>query len=388
MMQVEKLPLSSRRIPALDGLRGVAVLAVLLHHLSDFIPAVSLPGKFIKMLLYSGWCGVDLFFVLSGFLITGILLDTKGAANYFKAFYARRMLRIFPLYYLVLTVVLVFAALRPGHWPNAVLPIPHDRIYYFFYLNNWWPLLRDTWHANIIGHFWSLAVEEQFYLLWPMCVLLIPDKRILSVALVGMAVALLLRCFLYLHFGPVRDIVENVFARMDALLAGAFMAALVRLPETLRVAKRYVLLASSICGAAILFINLNVHGFTYSEWYVVLVFSLFAGAFGGLVLYAFLTADQPSIFQTVFQSKPLTTIGKYSYGMYVYHVPLAALASLLLAPFLDLGRKPVTSTFFILGVIAATFVVAKLSFDLFESRFLKLKSKFTFKVEEPAASAA
>jgi peptidoglycan/LPS O-acetylase OafA/YrhL len=370
--------LSSRRIPALDGLRGIALLAVMLHHLSDYIPANGPGGKITKMLLFAGWSGVDLFFVLSGFLITGILIDTKGARGYLKVFYARRILRILPLYYAVLTVIVVFASLRPGHWPNAVLPSPHDRIYYFFYLNNWWPLLRDSWHPNIIGHFWSLAVEEQFYLLWPLCVLLMSKRRILPVSAVGIVAALLVRLFLYLHFGPLRDIVENVFARMDSLLAGAFMAALVRLPETLRRAKPYVLTVASGCTAAILFINLGIHGFTYSEWYVVLVFSLLAAAFGGLVLYAFLTSEEHSLFQTVFRSKPLTTIGKYSYGMYVYHVPLIALASLFLTQPLDLRRNTLTSTLFIAGIIAITFVVAKLSFDLFELRFLRLKSKFTF----------
>lgn len=379
------MTLSSRRVPALDGLRGVAVVAVLLHHLSYYLPANGLSGR-IQRLFFAGWSGVDLFFVLSGFLITGILLDAKGAPNYFKAFYARRVLRIFPLYYAVLTVILLYAALRPGHWPNAMLPIPHDRLFYFLYLNNWWFLLRDTWHANIIGHFWSLAVEEQFYMLWPVCVWLLPARRVVAVAVAGIAAALGIRCALYLHFGPVRDIVENVFARMDSLFVGVFMAALVRQPEALRRLKPYVFAGAAASAAVLLVINLAARAFIDSEWYVIFAFSLFAWAFGGLVLHTFLTTQEESWLQRVFSSRPLTTVGKYSYGMYVYHVPLIALASALFATSLDLGRNPVTSVLFAAGVIAATFVVAKLSFDLFESRFLRLKSRFTFAMEEPAVS--
>ena len=378
--------LSSRRVPALDGLRGVAVLAVMLHHLSFYIPAHHWPGMLTRTLLYAGWSGVDLFFVLSGFLITGILLDEKGAPNYFKAFYARRMLRIFPLYYAVLTAIFLFAALRPGQWPNGELPIAHDRVFYFFYLNNWWPLLKDTWHANIVGHFWSLAVEEQFYLLWPACVWLLPVKRVLPVAIMCIAAALFLRCFLYLHFGPIRDIVENLFTRMDSLFVGVCMATLLRLPDMLRRTKAYIWGMALACAVAIAFINLAAHGFTYSQWYPIVALTLFAGAFGGLVLHAFLSTDDASIFQIIFRSKPLTTVGRYSYGMYVYHVPLMALAYLLTKSFVDPEQSAFISALFIVGVMTATFVVAKLSFDLFESRFLRLKPRFNFLAAEEAIS--
>lgn len=377
--------LSSRRVPALDGLRGAAVLAVILHHLAGYLPPHGLVGKAVGRAFFAGWSGVDLFFVLSGFLITGILLDAKGSANYFKAFYARRVLRIFPLYYGVLSAVVLYAACRPGHWPNAQLPIPHDRFLYFVYLNNWWPLLKDTWHANILGHFWSLAVEEQFYLLWPVCVWLLPFKKVAPVASICIAAALLLRCFLYVHFGPIRDIVENVFTRMDSLFAGAFMAALVRLPETLRRVKPFVLAGAGVCGAAIVVINLAARAFTNSEWYVIVAFSLFACSFGGLILHSFLTSQETTLFQTALRNKPLTIVGKYSYGMYVYHVPLIAVASALIARPLDVGRNWFGSACFIVGVVSVTFLVAKLSFDFFESRFLRLKSGFAFKREEPAA---
>lgn len=201
---------SSRHVVALDGLRGLAVLFVILYHVNSTAWGTTFLDRIVRAPLKIGWAGVDLFFVLSGFLITGILLDTRESPNYFRSFYARRALRIFPLYYLVLTASLLITRFTPAL--NYVLPIPHDRIFYFVYLNNWWPLLRDTWHANIIGHFWSLAVEEQFYLLWSLCVFLVSPKLLKPVAAVGILSALAIRLALYAHSGVTRDLVENTFA--------------------------------------------------------------------------------------------------------------------------------------------------------------------------------
>ena len=314
--------LSAVKVPALDGIRGIAVLLVLLHHLSNYLPHQSRAFSAAAAVLRTGWVGVDLFFVLSGFLITGILLDTKYAPNYFQSFYARRVLRIFPLYYTVLSAVLL-AALLPyaGRWLRPILPLPHDRWFYFVYLNNWWPLLKDTWHANIIGHFWSLAVEEQFYLLWPLCVWLLPRKKLPWVAGFGIVTALIIRCVLYFYFSPTRSIVENTFSRMDTLLMGASMAMLVRSPGALKTMRPY----------------------------------LYAAALTSLCLL----------------------VGKYSYGMYVYHVPIMLASAALLHHFVTDRFSAMGSVAFMAGIILATYAVAKLSFELFESRFLKQKKRFS-----------
>ena len=165
--------------PELDGIRGIALLAVMLSHGG---PLIIRGGILSKILVYSmvpGWSGVELFFVLSGFLIAGILLKTKSADNYFSSFYARRFLRIFPIYYLAVTVALLVA----GHnsWWNAQLPpLLKTRIAYYFYLQNW-PIFWKN-HVfivgNAFGHFWSLAVEEQFYLICPLIIWLLPENAI------------------------------------------------------------------------------------------------------------------------------------------------------------------------------------------------------------------
>ena len=130
--------IAGRQIPALDGVRGIAVLIVVLHHLQYVIPSASTGWGILKAGFYIGWTGVDLFFVLSGFLITGILLDTRPAANYFRSFYARRTLRIFPLYYAVLSGILLINLLAGSAWLHSVLPPAADQKLYFAFLNNWW----------------------------------------------------------------------------------------------------------------------------------------------------------------------------------------------------------------------------------------------------------
>ncbi len=369
--ETQKHKLSARHVTALDGVRGLAVLMVVLYHTTDYMSGSGLLLRAFRFPLRIGWSGVDLFFVLSGFLITGILLDTRASPKYFQSFYARRALRIFPLYYFVLTAVLLAARFAPGL--NYILPIPHDRIFYFFYLNNWWPLLKDTWHANIIGHFWSLAVEEQFYLWWSLCVFFIPAKHILRAASIGIVLALAIRCGIYAHAGLARDLVENTFSRMDALLAGAFLAALVRRPGLLLRLKRPIYLTGAISAATALTIVYLIRSAALTN---VLAYSFLAMAFGALVLFAFLQTAERSRVKQWFSDKRLTTFGRYSYGMYVYHVPLLAVESKVIRRFVHYETTVWGNLLFAAVILATTFLIAKLSFDLFESRFLRLKKYF------------
>src|ERR1700690_217140 len=215
-----------RNVRALDGIRGVAIILVMFHHFEGLIPPCNLGVRCMKLMLSYGWAGVDLFFALSGFLITGILLDTRHANNYFSAFYARRVLRIFPLYYSVLIAILAVAAvLNPR--PHSV-PLPADQKLYFLYLTNWLVLWKGRWGPNILGHFWSLAVEEQFYLIWPLGVWLLISPRLARVAVGASVIALLARIFWVLHSGPSQAIVLATVTRMDALLCGALGAILFR----------------------------------------------------------------------------------------------------------------------------------------------------------------
>ncbi len=325
-----------------------------------------------------GWAGVDLFFVLSGFLITGILIDTKSADNYFGAFYMRRVLRIFPVFYLVLTALTLAYYSPLGRHMVSFFPPPKQLPFYFVYLNNWLPLQRGQ--ANIIGHFWTLAIEEQFYLLWPLCVWLLPRKKILPVAAAGVLIGFCLRSGVLLYFQDFRhqsmpDLLENLFFRgLDTLLAGAAIAALVRDPKALLRFRRRIYLAGSLSGLlAFLMLYLD----RPRDMFYLIGFTLFGAAFGALVLFVFSTADKSTWFQTMMRSAPLTSFGKYSYGIYIYHVPVLGFGLALLSRKLAIGTATVASLLFMLGVLVCSYVIAVLSYDLFERRILSLKSRFT-----------
>src|SRR5579885_3225639 len=163
--------ITTSHIPALDGLRGIAILLVLWFHFRGYLGGepiqctLAIIGEF-------GWIGVDLFFVISGFLITRILLQTKEKPDYFRSFYTRRALRIFPLYYASLAVLF----LAPMSFMSHSLPVAHDRLWFWIYLANWNPLFEQI-RPGSAAHFWSLSVEEQFYLVWPLLVWALSRKQ-------------------------------------------------------------------------------------------------------------------------------------------------------------------------------------------------------------------
>lgn len=370
--------ISARQVPALDGVRGIAILIVLLHHFESILPGSNLAVNLLKATFYMGWSGVDLFFVLSGFLITGILVDTKQAKNYFSSFYARRVLRICPLYYSVLTFMVFMARAINRPALDNIMPLRSDQIYYFFYLNNWWVLLKDKWHANIIGHFWSLAVEEQFYLLWPMCVWLIPTRLVLRVSLIGCALAFILRIALVTAYGPSHAIDQNTFTRMDALLAGACCAMVVRSESLIATVKAWLTPAMWTAAAGVLAIDFLAGELWQAGVYMETAgFSLLSLGFSALVLRAYLEQGRPSMAQKIFTSAPLRAMGKYSYGIYVWHVPILWITMPFVPGAFGVGVNPLSSALFFVGLIGFSFAVAAVSYDLFESPFLRLKSRFS-----------
>lgn len=158
------------RIAQLDGLRALAIAGVMLFH-SEF--------AFLERTVPL-WLGVHLFFVLSGFLITGILLRGERSAEFVGGFYIRRALRLFPLYYLVFAIMALFSQELREAWP-----------YYTFYSANIWIFKNMRWGAG--GHFWTLSVEEQFYLLWPFVVLFTPRRGLVGACIAMVIVAPLFR---------------------------------------------------------------------------------------------------------------------------------------------------------------------------------------------------
>jgi peptidoglycan/LPS O-acetylase OafA/YrhL len=373
------LPLSQRKLPALDGVRGLAVLAVMFTHTetSAFPPL-------LREAFGQGWIGVDLFFVLSGFLITGILVDTRECANYFLSFYARRFLRIFPLYYGFLAVAtLVFPyVVAPGY-----MPVRAERWLYFAYLMNWTGLA--PWHHHILNHFWSLAIEEQFYLVWPLVVLLLAPRRLLP-AVVTLEIAELAgRSWWVYQHGPGVAVQFATITRMDGLLLGAACALIVRQFEIPQRATASLLWCAVLLmlGYVVGFHLSGVHRQAFKQS---LGYTILALGFGGLVLYSVLTDGRPCWQQAALCCKPLVLFGKYSYGTYVLHVPIFYFVNRL-AHHLPQGmnQSPWFDYVLALAKFALAFGVASLSYNLYEKRFLALKDRFApVYGKAPAATAS
>jgi peptidoglycan/LPS O-acetylase OafA/YrhL len=362
------------RLPALDGLRAIAVLLVVPHNFNLMV-ALGGAAYFVVVALQRGWIGVQLFFVLSGFLITGILLDTGATPGYLRSFFARRVLRIFPLYYftlLVLLVVLPSLGLMPARGPDALLELS-----YWAYFSNWY----GPFHAgeDSLSHFWSLAVEEQFYLLWPFVVYRRSAAWVLRLCLGVAAAALLIRIGMLRAGAPVQAIYQFLATRMDALALGGAAAAAFRVPSAASWAldRRWLLsgagLAAIAVGAAISRGYNFVEPATQSLGYTLL-------ALGFALLVAAAAATDwlgRGGWLAALRWDPLRRIAKYSYAMYVLSVPIhfligkPALSALGLAP----GDSLVVGLGYVVAGTAVSFLAAVASFHLLERHFLHLKDR-------------
>lgn len=363
------------RVPALDGLRGLAILAVFLFHYVG--EGGTQPHGFLLRAIHGitrfGWAGVDLFFVLSGFLITGILYDTQGNAHYYRTFYLRRSLRIFPTYYLFLGLVAFVGVLLGVRWTAGhalflvYLGYPGALIL---------PNLIQIPYIRLI-HLWSLSLEEQFYLLWPFLILtLSTSRRILRLCLGLICLALTMRLLIWGN-GWLDGKWAYMFLpfRIDSLALGAALAVLARgssFQRVMKMAPYVLLLASAILGVLLAF-SLNTRP-TEAPQIWTLGFTLNALISGSLLLLAL---RPTGILVRLFNTKFLRKFGKYSYEMYLYHFPLAAILEPL-RPAMILHSEFISKLVFVLGSLLVNYMVAKASFEFFESPILNLKSKFVY----------
>jgi len=341
------------RIPQLDAVRGLAILAVILHNQSGKYPSLHLSRVFAN-----GWMGVDLFFVLSGFLITGILLDTKGSEGWLKSFYIRRCLRIWPLYFAVILFFFVAVPwLRPAQG-RVVFERSSPWWSFTLFLQNFFvPHLSGA--AGSLGVTWSLAVEEQFYLVWPWVVWYCSTAQLRGIALSVICVSPLLRVFL---LGRGVDLYTNTFCRLDGLMAGALMALLTRSADF--VPSRFVRRAAIafLVAATMAFVLEAIH----LRW---MVYSMSAMASLSLVYLA--VYSKTAWIQRVVTSRFLVYTGTISYGLYLLHkIPFDV------ADALHLDRQPVVAAPLLL---LASFGMAVLSWHLLEKPCLSLKKHFEAK---------
>jgi peptidoglycan/LPS O-acetylase OafA/YrhL len=363
---------SGQHCPELDGVRGLAILMVTLYRfMKEVDPAAHPILATIHQFAPIGERGVDLFFVLSGFLITGILLQTKSRDGYFKKFFIRRSLRIFPLYFSALIICLWII-------PSIYSPTPFDKpqaeqIYLWTYLTNVRMSLLNEWSFGPLDHFWSLAVEEHFYLVWPFVVFFLSNKSLLrlcvaTIFLVGTArlVASTQQQF---------DVAVNVLTifRCDSLCFGALLAVIVASainPSRIEAVARWTIppLVLSLIGVIVMGSRLGT------------LPSSLCPAFWTIAIAILLSRPLDHWMSKIARTKFLTWLGKYSYGMYVVQLPLASL--LTTETVTEVLANAIPSPLgvyltYILLMVLLTMVLGYLSFHLLEKHFLKLKPKWS-----------
>jgi peptidoglycan/LPS O-acetylase OafA/YrhL len=374
---------SQRHIPAADGLRGIAVLATMLFHAQYFagVDGTATWERAYAMTAGLGWAGVDLFFVLSGFLITGILYDSRTQPNYFSVFYLRRTVRILPLYYamLFLLFALLPALLRIGHIapPEGAFGTRESQLFAWLYLVNWDLAVQGFGFVTpLIAHFWSLSVEEQFYLVWPAAVRNFSRNGLMGLCGVMVVLALLVRIFMFLRGSPTAAYVLP-FARMDGLAIGGLVALAMRNARDRAVLASWAPKVALVAVAAFAMLVAQRGTTSFGDPLIGTVgISLLCLCFGGL-LVALINGTAEGRARRVVESPLLRWFGKYSYCLYVVNQPAMVIFAKLGLTVIGLQALLHSRALALLGVnlagIAACALVAFASWHLFEKHWLALK---------------
>jgi peptidoglycan/LPS O-acetylase OafA/YrhL len=371
-------PRVNRYVPELDGVRGIAILLVMIFH---FGVEHTGPERWYNLWIRFGWCGVDLFFVLSGFLITRILLRTRHVHGYFSRFYVRRVLRIFPLYYAVLGLAfwIVIPWLNQFGYLNGLRA---EQPWYWLYVANW-RTGYGHFSGSPLGHFWTLAIEEQFYLVWPVVVWLMPEEWLIRVCLTVPLISVGLR-----QIPQIRDaaLVSPEFFyrltpfRLDGLVLGAAIAILLRHPKWLVRASRgvpWLLMGSLSMLAFVLWWDGTASQFgpLLSRFGINVLDLLFACG-----LFLLVTRGTGS---GLLRGRALRSLGKYSYAIYIIHQPISLVFNERYRRF---GLGPALE-FIAIGIPFCWFL-AWLSWNAFEKHFLRLKDRLAPEPLTPTPEAS
>jgi len=378
----------AKRIPQIDGLRGIAIIGVLVFHLFvegiDYEQSHWLVNYFAEASKF-GATGVALFFVISGFLIGGILIDNRDSPNYFKAFYLRRIFRIFPLYYGLILIFYVLSYSNSYHlirMPEWMLGFTFSSKWYLIFAQNFAMVRDGNFGTPILAPTWSLAVEEQFYLTLPFIIRFVPRNLLTSIILVLFCSATIFRAVIWYQTSnqfATRHLMPSCF---DLLMIGVLIAILLRAPKSSTLIERHG--RSLIIGVfGILTICLSIFNYLVlknlpilSENPFIFVFTFLSLIYGLLLILAVISTSE-SLMSRMLCNRFLRKIGELSYFIYLFHMGIY----LFVHWQMGLSDKPPFGIIWFIEIsltLLITLVLAQLSSKYFEKPLINYGHKFKY----------
>jgi len=361
------------RLKPLDGLRSLAIVSVLLfHYVNNAIEPqqANSVDRILRAMTSFGWIGVDLFFVLSGFLITRIILDNIRTANFFKVFYIRRSLRIFPIYFLLLLLYVIISQIITNKEGLKMFQYPIPVWYYALYIQNYAMGVQHNFGPQFLTPTWSLAVEEQFYLVFPFLIYLCRKQFRIPLMLTLVLIAILTRSFLHTNFYAYYTWLPS---RIDSLTVGALLA-------TIKTTDYFKARVSAIVGSAKMkyaLIGMFLVLILLPEIFPIPIafkFTIVAFAFGILL---FLVLDF-GFLNRFLSNRLLVFIGTISYGIYIYHQMVNYLLHWIYfrkdTSFITAEEKLVTMV-----SVIVTIIMAWASYRYFEYPLIKIGKSVGYK---------
>lgn len=369
-------------ISGLDGLRAIAVTWVFFFHATPTLNwhSDSLAAKGLTFFSNTGWIGVQIFFALSGFLITNILIDGIGQRHQLKNFFIRRSLRIFPLYFSVLIALFIITPyfLQTPYWLTGAI---EHQVSWWLYLSNW---AVPFVNSGGVTHLWSLAIEEQFYLLWPFIIIFTTQRTILKITVFMIISAPLFRAGFYYSMPDTLDGISDIarrsayyfsVCRWDAIAFGALLSLSLRRESWKKQIQQWILPITGLSISFIIISTLLAHSFRGVSSGVGLLNQTVVSILSFIILFLVVNKRYPSL-NRLLDNNILKSIGKHSYAIYLFHLPIILLwKSYFPDKLTELSGLSLALqlSFHLIAIFFITYIAAKISWTLLEHPFLKLK---------------